>query len=173
MNTPTGQKLVAAKIVAFQNDPDRMRVLSNTSKLSKQQKQILVDFLVMNHQCQEGFLATFGSNSLSEIESRYFSINDFIYVDMINGKITISEGNRRLIEARENKKRDSDAELDRLYGRAIAAIEKSRQQRDADGQVLIQMLGTTRTRLDATSSPIDQTNCIQNGYSVNCSTYRY
>lgn len=175
MSTPVGERYAAAKVYAFKNDPDRLKILSNNAKLSKGQKRALVDFLILNQKCQEAFLERHGSNPLSDIRRRYFAMEDFVYLDMLNGKISIAEGNRKLAELDLNEGRDSKIELERMTDKARAALQVARQNDLAERQALIQSIDQSLSRIRSIDTSPSQsfTNCSQNFNNINCSTLRY
>ncbi|MGV0999636.1 MAG: hypothetical protein ACOYBQ_09940 [Fluviibacter sp.] len=175
LSSPAGEKFIAAKIYVFDNDPERIKVLSNSAKLNKNQKNALIDYLVMNQQCQKQFLETFGQNPMADIERRFFETNDFIYIDMLNGKISIGEGNRKLIESRSNNKRESSLQIEKLADRATESMRVARQRADSERQALIQSIDQSLGRIRSIDTSPSQsfTNCNKSFDSINCSTFRY
>lgn len=175
MDSPVGNKLVHAKIIAFDNDPDRMSILSNGAKLSQAQKKVLVAYIQANQKCQHDFLDRLGGNPLSDTRRKYYETADFVYIDMLAGKLSISEGNRKLVEARSATTRDWNVELQRLADRANAALAVKQQRKEAERQAALQSVERTRNYIRSTDTSPSQsfTNCSQNFNSINCSTLSY
>lgn len=175
MGSAVGNNLVHAKIIAFDNDPDRMSILSSGAKLSPAQKKTLVAYLQANQKCQNAFLDRLGENPLSDTRRRYYETADFVYIDMLAGKLSVAEGNRKLVEARSASTRDWNAELQGLTDRANAALAAKQQRKESERQALIQSIDQSLIRIRSIDTSPSQsfTNCSQNFNNINCTTMGY
>lgn len=169
-------KIMNTKVITLNGkDPYKYELLTNNKKINQSQKVILRDFLALEQRCQAMYEDVLVGDAMLPLVRRMNSEKDSAYADLMTGKTSISEGNKRLIQAINDYIRDYDQTSRRMLERAENERAAYAQQDEARRIALIQSIDQSLARVRSIDTSPSQsfTNCSQNFNNINCSTLRY